>query len=143
MSLFDLVLMFHLSILCDHSSLLFLFSLFLGFALHNIHEFHIRLFLSLFSKIKKIKKKKRKRKEKCVLHNFSWIWNHGWPYYLYITCLCTLFSLDELILLHFTSLSFVVHVVWELFIVFDYIILILKSHAFDCKDQKILRKRYK
>ena len=54
-----------------------------------------------------------------------------WPYYLYITCLCTLFSLDELILLHFTSLSFVVHVVWEMFIVFDHLFLILKSHAFD------------
>ena len=52
----------------------------------------------------------------------------------YITCLCTLFSLDELILLHFTSLSFIVHVVWELFIVFDHLILILMSHAFDCKD---------
>ena len=51
--------------------------------------------------------------EKCVLHYISWILNQGWPYYLYITCLCTLFSLDELILLHFTSLSFEVHVVWE------------------------------
>ena len=34
-----------------------------------------------------------------------------WSYYVYITCFCTLSSLDELILLHFTSLSFVVHVV--------------------------------
>ena len=113
----------------------FLFSLFLGFALHNIYAFHARLFLLLFSKIKnKKQKKRRKRKEKCVLHYFSWIWNQGWSYYLYITCLCTLFSLDKLILLHFTSLSLVVHVVWELFIVFDHMILILKSHAFDCKD---------
>ena len=40
-----------------------------------------------------------------------------WPYYLYITCLCTLFSLDEFLLLHFTNLSFVVHVVWEMFLV--------------------------
>ena len=54
------------------------------------------------------------------------------PYYLYIICLCTLFSLDELLLLHFTCLSFVVHVVWEMFIVFDHFVLILKSHAFDC-----------
>ena len=115
-------------------SLLFLFSLFLGFALHNIHAFHARLFLLLFSKIKNKKNKKGKRNEKCVLHYFSWIWNQGWPYYLYITCLCTLFSLDELILLHFTSFGYVVHVVWELFIVFDHMILILKSHAFDCKD---------
>ena len=52
--------MFHLSILCDHSSLLFLFSLFLGFALHNIHAFHARLFLLLFSKKKKKKKMERK-----------------------------------------------------------------------------------
>ena len=52
--------------------------------------------------------------------------------------LCTLFSLNELILLHFTSLSFVVHVVWGLFIVFDH--LILKSHAFDCLDLNLMRK---
>ena len=127
-----MVLVLHLSIPYDHSSLLFLFSLFLGFALHNIYAFHARLFLLFFSKIKT----KKKEKEKCVLHYFSWIWNQGWPYYLYIKCLCTLFSLDELILLHFTSFSFVVHVEWKLFIVFDHMILILKSHAFDCKEKK-------
>ena len=133
-----MVLVLHLSILYDHSSLLFCFLCFLlGFALRNIHPFHIKLFLFFFFIIYiyiyiYMKKKKRKREEKCVLHYFSWIWNQDWPHYLYITCLCTLFSLDELILLHFTSLSFVVHVVWELFIVFDHMILILKSHAFDC-----------
>ena len=42
-------------------------------------------------------------------------------------------SLDELLLLHFTSLSFVVHVVWEMFIVFDHFVLILKSHVFECR----------
>ena len=47
---------------------------------------------------------------KCVLHCFSWTCNQGWPYYLYITCLCTLFNLDELILLHFANFSYVVHV---------------------------------
>ena len=130
MSLFDLVLMFHLSILCDYSSLLFLFSLFLGFALHNIHAFHARLFLLLFSKKKK-KKKKGKKNGFCIIFlGFEIKVGHN----LYITCLCTLFSLDELILLHFTSLTFIVHVMWEMFIVFDHIILILKSHAFDCKD---------
>ena len=113
----------------------FLFSFFvfpLRFALHNTHTFHTRLLLLFFKN--KNKKKRCKREEKCVLQYFSWFWNHGWSYYLYITCLCTLFSLDELILLHFTNLSFVVHVVWELFIVFDHMILILKSHAFDYKD---------
>ena len=116
-----------------------LFSLFfLGFALHNIHAFHSTLFLLFFKK-----KKKRKREGKLCFALFSWIWNQGWPYYLYITCLCILFSLDGLILLHFTSLSFVVHVMWELFIVFDHMILILKSHAFDCKNLKILRKKHK
>ena len=86
----------------------FVFFVFLGFALHNIHAFHSRIFFFLlFIKIKKMKKflkkktkkkKKRKKKEaKCVLYYFSWICNQGWPYYLYITCLCTLFSLDELI----------------------------------------------
>ena len=134
-----MVLVFHFFLLYDHSSSLFLFYLFLGFALHNIHA---RLFLLLFSQKKKKQKQKqnktkqkmRKMKEKCVLHYFSWIWNQGWPYYLYITCLCILFSLDKLILLYFSSLNFVVHIVWELFIVFDHMILILKSHAFDCKD---------
>ena len=72
--------------------------------------------------------------EKCVLRYFTWTCNQGWPYYLYITCLCTLFSLNELILLNFASFGYVVHVVWELFIVFDHMILILKSHAFDYKD---------
>ena len=52
----------------------------------------------------------------------------------YITCLSTLFSLDELIFPHFASFSYVVHIVWELCIVFDYMILILNSHAFNCKD---------
>ena len=112
-------------------NLKFFFIIILGFALHNIHVFHDRLFRFLL-KIKKLKNKKRK--EKCVLCYCSWTCNQGWSYYLYISCLCTLISLDELILLHFASISYVVHVVWELFIVFDHMILILMSHAFDCKD---------
>ena len=88
--------------------------------------------LFLLKIIKNIKKGGGRRKEKCVLHYFSWACNQDWLYYLYITCLCTLFSLDELILLHFASFSYVVHVVWKLFIVFDHLILILKSHTFDC-----------
>ena len=71
---------------------------------------------------------------------FSWIYNQGWPYYLYISCLCTLFNLDELILLHFASFGYVVHVVWELFIVFDHLILILNSHVFDCVNLNLMRK---
>ena len=73
------------------------------------------------------------QKDFYVLYYFSWICNQGQPYYFYITCLCTLFSLDELLLLHFTSLSFVVHVVWDMFIFFDHFVLILKSHVFDCR----------
>ena len=46
----------------------------------------------------------------------------------------TLVSLDELIFLHFANLSYIMHVVCELFIVFDHMILISKSQAFDCKD---------
>ena len=53
-----------LSILCDHSSWLFSFSLFLGFALHNIYAFHARLFLLILFKIKKKNKKQKKRGEK-------------------------------------------------------------------------------
>ena len=48
---------------------------------------------------------KKMRKEKCVLCYCSWTCNQGWPYYLHISFLCTLISLDELILLHFTSVS--------------------------------------
>ena len=53
-----------LSILCDHSSWLYSFSLFLGFALHNIYAFHARLFLLILFKIKKKKNKKQKTKKK-------------------------------------------------------------------------------
>ena len=48
----------HRSTLCDHSSLLSLFLfVFLGFALHNIHAFHSRLFLLFLFKKKKKKEK--------------------------------------------------------------------------------------
>ena len=70
----------------------FFFFFSLGFALHNIHAFQIKLFLLFFSIMKK---KKRKKNMFCII--FSWIWNQGWPYYLYITCLCTLFNLDKLV----------------------------------------------
>ena len=128
-SLALIVFVLHLFILCNHSSLLFCFLCFSNFYYITFTHFMIGCFIYLL-----FKKKKRKRKEKCVLHYFSWTCYQGWPFYLYITCLCTFFSLDELILLHFTSFGFVVHVVWELFIVFNHMILILKSHVFDCKD---------
>ena len=81
----------------------------------------------------KLKKKKKTKKifVFCISHLEFII--KDWLYYLYITSLCTLFSLNELLLLHFTSLSFVVHVVWEMFIAFDHPVLILKSHVFDCR----------
>ena len=65
----------------------------------------------------------------CVMNNVEIMTD----YYLHIM-LGALFSLDELIFLHFASFSYVVHVVWELFIIFDHMILIFKSHAFDRKD---------
>ena len=47
--------------------LVFVFFLFLGLALHNIHAFHSRIvFVSSFQK----KKKKGKKEAKCVLHYF-------------------------------------------------------------------------
>ena len=70
-----MVLVFHCFTLGYHSSLLFLFSLFLflGLSLYNIHAFHSRIvFVSSFH-IKKTLKKKRKKEAKCVLHYFSWI----------------------------------------------------------------------
>ena len=92
----------------------FLFSLFLRFALHNIHAFHSRLFFVIFNNDKKIKKKNKKKGSKMCFALFSWIWNQGWQIYFYITCLCTLFSLDELIYCtHYTSYSLLnfVHVI--------------------------------
>ena len=75
----------------------FCFFAFLVFALHNIHAFHSRfVFVISFQKKKQNKTKKRTRESKCVLHYLSWVWNQGWPIYFYITCLWTLFSLDEL-----------------------------------------------
>ena len=74
----------------------FLFSLFLGVALHNIHAFHSRFFCFVISLQNKKVKKKREKGSKMCFALFSWIWNQGWPIYFYITCLCTLFSLDEL-----------------------------------------------
>ena len=61
-----MVLVFHLSTFCDHSSLLFCFFLFLGFALHNIYAFHDRLFWLLFSKIK-IKRGKGSKNVFCII----------------------------------------------------------------------------
>ena len=52
-----MVLVLLCSILCDHCSLVFCFSLFLGFALHNIHAFHSKLFLFFLFKLKKGEKK--------------------------------------------------------------------------------------
>ena len=63
-----MVLVLHCYTLCDHCSLFF-FSLFLGFALHNIHTFHSRLYLFIFFQIKK---KGKKKEENYVLHYFSW-----------------------------------------------------------------------
>ena len=110
----------------------FCFLCFLGFALHNIHAFHAKLFLLILFKIYKKNKRKGRKNLFCIIFlGFEIKVGH---FYLYITCLCNLFSLDELILLHLASFSFVAHVVWELLIVFDHMILILKSHDFDCKD---------
>ena len=52
----------------------------------------------------------------------------NFTYHFYVPCLAWMG------LFYYTLLvsSFVMHVVWELFIVFDNLILILKSHAFDC-----------
>ena len=64
----------------------------------------------------KFKKKKKKKKNKkifvfCISHLGFII--KDWPFYFYITSLCTLFSFNELI--YCTSLveAFVEHVVWE------------------------------
>ena len=124
----DMVLVFFCSTLYDHCSLFcfffFFFFLFLEFALHSIHAFHSRIF---FFKLKK------KRGSKMCFALFSWIWNQGRPIYFYITCLCTLFNLDELIYCTLLVEALQCMLCGKMFIVFDHMILILKSHAFDCR----------
>ena len=62
-----MVLVRLLSIFCDH----FFFPLFLGFALHNIHAFHARLFfIYFFKKIKINKKRKEKGRQMCSALSF-------------------------------------------------------------------------
>ena len=63
-----MVLVFHCFTLGYHSSLLFLFSLFLflGLSLYNIHAFHSRIvFVSSFHIKKTLKKKKEKGSKMC------------------------------------------------------------------------------
>ena len=132
-----MVLVLYLYILYDNSLLLFWFPFVFRICI-TFMRFMIGCFCSSF--FLKRKNNNKERNEKCVLHYFSWTCNQGWPYYLYITCLYTLFSLNELILLHFASFSYVVHVVWKLFIVFDHLIFILKLHAFDCLNLNLMRK---
>ena len=50
---------------------------------------------------------------------------HDW-----VPCL----ALMSFIFLHFASLCYVILILCELFMVFNHILLILKSHSFDCKD---------
>ena len=107
----------------------FLFSLFLGFALHYIHAFYSRLFFILF----KLKKEEEKRKQIMFLHLFSWHWKQGWLIYLHITCLCTLFSSDELIYCTLLVKLCSACCVGKIFIVFNHFVLILKSHVFVCR----------
>ena len=75
----------------------FLFSLFLGFALHYIHAFHSRIFFNSFKINNKKRKRERKRKQIVFCIYFLGYWKQGWSIYLHITCFCILFSLDELI----------------------------------------------
>ena len=118
-------------------SLMFLFSFAFRICieLHSCISYQVDFvcFSKNFKKIN-IKKNGKRNVEGCVLYYISWMCTLGWSYYLYIICLCTLISLDELIFLHFTNFSYVVHVVCELFIVFNHMILILKSHIFYCKN---------
>ena len=65
-----MVLVLHLSILYDHSSLLFLFSFFLGFALYNIHVFHARLFLLILFNNKNKNKKNEENEGKMIFALF-------------------------------------------------------------------------
>ena len=73
------------------------------------------------------------QKDFYVLYYFSWICNQGQPYYFYITCLCTLFGLDELIYYTLLVETLQCMLCGKMFMVFDYMILILKSYAFDCR----------
>ena len=104
--------------------------LFLGFALHNIHAFHSWLFLvDLFFQIKK---KREEKGSKLCFALFSWFWKQGWSIYFHITCLLYLLSFDDL-----TYCTLLVKALWCMLCGknvygFDHLVLILKSHVFDC-----------
>ena len=100
----------------------------LGLHLHNIHSLNSRFafvvfcFFFLNKKIKKI-----------VLYILK-MCNWGWPMkFAFHDCVLCL-ALMSFILLHFASLCYVVLILCELFMVFNHMILTLKSHSFDCRD---------
>ena len=60
--------------------------------------------------------------------------NSGWPMkFTFHNCVSFL-TLMSFIFLHFASLCYVVLILCELFRVLKHMLLILKSHSFDCKD---------
>ena len=89
--------------------------------------------LGCFHFLKKGKEERRKWKDVfCITHHgcVVKVGHMKFTFHASVPCL----ALMSLFYMYFASFSYVVHVVCELFIVFDHMILILKSRAFDCKD---------
>ena len=94
--------------------------------------FFFKCFLVFFLNHKNIKNQKTKGRF-FVLYIFK-MCNWGWPTkFTFHDCVSYL-ALMSFIFLHFASLWYVVLIFCELFIVVKHMLLILKSHYFDCKD---------
>ena len=89
------------------------------------------LFFFFFKNPKK--EKENQKKWVFVLYIFK-MCNWGWPMkFAFHDCVPCL-TLMSFIFLHFVSLCNVVLILCELFMVFNHMLLILKSHSFDYKD---------
>ena len=101
--------------LCDHCSLFLGYCVFL-FCLQELHCITFMHFILVFLFNKK-KKRGKERKEKgstlLFLHYTLCFWKQGWSIYIHMTCLLYFVELWWAYLLHFTSGSFVMHVMWE------------------------------
>ena len=96
--------------------------------IHRILGLFLMFFSFSFKKIKILKKKKV-----FVLYIFK-LCNWGWPMkFTFHDCVPCL-ALMSFIFPYFASLCYIGLILFELFMVFNHMLLILNSHFFDCKN---------